>query len=149
MLQEVFGQAGTDPTIFQSALADLLTTIGGTGLRIDVDLRSNAELNGAAAAYAAIGHTGSERIYVNGDKINSGELTVELLTSALLEEYGHALDQRLNSGVDSPGDEGQLFASELTGTTLTAEQRALIAAEDDSAALTIEGVRVLVEEMTV
>jgi hypothetical protein len=148
LLNEVFGRAGTEAATFEANKQALLDTISGTGLRITVDLRSNSELNGAAAAYAAVGHTGSERIYVNGDLINSGQLDLALLTSALLEEYGHALDQRLNGGVDSPGDEGQLFASQVTGVMLTAEQRRVIEAEDDSAELVIEGVRVLVEKAT-
>jgi hypothetical protein len=145
LLADVFARAGTDPAAFEANKQALLATIGGPGLQIEVDLRSNAELNGAAAAYAAIGHTGKERLYVNGDLINSGQLDLTLLTSALLEEYGHALDQRLNAGIDSPGDEGQLFASQVTGVTLTAEQRAVIDAENDNAVLTIEGMQVGVE----
>jgi hypothetical protein len=141
----VFGRAGTEATVFEANKQALLATIGGDGLQIAVDLRSNGELAGAFAAYAASGHTGLERIYVNADKLNNGLLDVNLATSALLEEFGHALDRRLNGGVDSPGDEGQLFAAEVTGVVLTAEQRAAIDAEDDTATLTIEGVEVLVE----
>jgi hypothetical protein len=111
-----------------------------------VELRSDADLNGAAAAYAAVGHTGRERIYVNAGLINSGQLDLSLLTSTLIEEFGHALDQRLNGGVDTPGDEGQLFAARLSGVSLSAEQQALIDAEDDSAILTIAGVAVRVEQ---
>ncbi|MEB3330870.1 MAG: Ig-like domain-containing protein, partial [Synechococcaceae cyanobacterium] len=66
LLQDVFGNAGTDPAVFAANLQELLNTIGGTGLQIEVDLRTDAELNGAFAAYAAVGHTGTERIYVNG-----------------------------------------------------------------------------------
>ncbi|MEB3167976.1 MAG: Ig-like domain-containing protein, partial [Synechococcaceae cyanobacterium] len=146
LLTAVFGRAGTEAATFAANQQALLEVISGPGLRIAVELRTNEELGGAAAAYAAVGHTGSERIYVNGDLINSGQLDLTLLTSALLEEYGHALDQRLNGGVDSPGDEGQLFAAEVSGVVLTAEQRGVIDAEDDSATLTIGGVQVLVEE---
>jgi hypothetical protein len=142
----VFGRAGTEATVFEANKQALLATIGGDGLQIAVDLRSDDELGGAFAAYAASGHTGSERIYVNADKLNNGLLDVTLATSALLEEFGHALDRRLNGGVDSPGDEGQLFAAEVTGVVLTAEQRAAIDAEDDTAVLTIEGVQVVVEQ---
>jgi VCBS repeat-containing protein len=85
---------------------------------------------------------------VNADKLNNSLLDVNLATSALLEEFGHALDRRLNGSVDSPGDEGQLFAAEVSGVVLTTEQRALIDAEDDSAVLTIEGVQVVVEMAT-
>ena len=148
ILADVFGRAGTDPATFEANKQTLLATLGGDGLQIDIDLRSDGELGGAFAAYAAIGHTGLERIYVNADKLNNGVLDVNLATLALLEEFGHALDWRLNGGVDSPGDEGQLFAAEVTGVVLTAEQRALIDAEDDSAVLMIEGVEVLVEQAT-
>jgi hypothetical protein len=146
LFADVFGRAGTDPASFAANLQALLANLGGDGLRIAVDLRSNGELAGAFAAYAASGHTGSERIYVNGDKLNNGLLDVNLATSALLEEFGHALDWRLNGGADSPGDEGQLFAAEVSGVVLTAEQRAAIDAEDDTAMLTIDGVQVGVEQ---
>jgi hypothetical protein len=141
----VFGRAGTDAATFAANLQVLLANLSGDGLQIAVDLRSDGELAGAFAAYAASGHTGSERIYVNADKLNSGLLDVTLASSALLEEFGHALDWRLNGGADSPGDEGQLFAAEVSGVVLTAEQRALIDAENDTATLMIEGVEVLVE----
>jgi hypothetical protein len=146
LFADVFSHAGTDSTTFAANLQNLIANLGGDGLRIAVDLRSDDELGGAFAAYAASGHTGSERIYVNADKLNNGLLDVTLATSALLEEFGHALDRRLNGGVDSPGDEGQLFAAEVTGVVLTAEQRAAIDAEDDTAVLTIEGVQVVVEQ---
>jgi hypothetical protein len=148
LFADVFGHAGSDPASFAANLQNLIANLGGDGLRIAVDLRSDGELAGAFAAYAAIGHTGTERIYVNADKLNNGLLDVTLATSMLLEEFGHALDWRLNGGADSPGDEGQLFAAEVSGVVLTAEQRALIDAEDDTATLTIEGVEVLVELAT-
>jgi autotransporter-associated beta strand protein/VCBS repeat-containing protein len=145
----VFGRAGTDPATFAANLQVLLAALGGDGLQIAVDLRSDDELGGAFAAYAASGHTGSERIYMNADKLNNGLLDVTLATSALLEEFGHALDWRLNGAADSPGDEGQLFAAEVSGMVLTTEQRALIDAEDDTAVLMIDGVEVLVEQFSV
>jgi hypothetical protein len=148
LFADVFGHAGTDSATFEANKQPLLAALGGEGLQIAVDLRSDDELAGAFAAYAASGHTGSERIYVNADKLNNGLLDVNLATSALLEEFGHALDWRLNGGADSPGDEGQLFAAEVSGVVLTAEQRALIVAEDDTAVLTIEGVQVGVEQAT-
>jgi len=148
LFADVFGHAGSDPASFAANLQNLIANLGGEGLRIAVYLRSDGELAGAFAAYAASGHTGSERIYVNADKLNNGLLDVTLATSMLLEEFGHALDWRLNGGADSPGDEGQLFAAEVSGVVLTAEQRALIDAEDDTATLTIEGVEVLVELAT-
>ncbi len=148
LFADVFGRAGTDAATFAANLQALLAALGGDGLQIAVDLRSDGELAGAFAAYAASGHTGTERIYVNADKLNNSLLDVNLATSALLEEFGHALDWRLNGGADSPGDEGQLFAAQVSGVVLTADQRALIDAEDDTSVLTIEGVQVVVELAT-
>jgi hypothetical protein len=115
IFHDVFERAWSNTVTFEANLQALVDTIAGPGLQITVDLRSDAELNVAAAAYAATGHRGTERIYLNGDKINSGELNVALLTSVLLEECGHAIDQKLNYGADSPGDEGQLFAVQVIG----------------------------------
>lgn len=64
----------------------------------------------------------------------------------LLEELGHAIDRRLNGGTDSPGDEGQWFAERLLNGPLSAEQQALIGAEDDGTRFVIEGVTVAVEQ---
>ena len=91
LFADVFGRAGTDAASFAANLQNLIANLGGDGLQIAVDLRSDSELAGAFAAYAASGHTGSERIYVNADKLNNGLLDVNLATSALLEEFGHAL----------------------------------------------------------
>ena len=145
LFADVFGRAGTDPPTFAANLLDLLANLGGGGLQIAVDLRSDGELGGALAAYAAIGHTGLERIYVNADKLNNGQLDVNLATSALLEEFGHALDWRLNGDANSSGDEGQLFAAEVTGVKLTTDQRTAITSVNDHTTLTIEGVQVLVK----
>uniref|UniRef100_UPI004047FB1E DUF4347 domain-containing protein n=1 Tax=Cyanobium sp. TaxID=2164130 RepID=UPI004047FB1E len=145
ILQEAFGTAETDTTLFDQRVAALQLQLAGDGLGLTVELRTNWELNGAAGAYAAVGHTGAERIYINGDWIANGA-SAFLIRQVLLEETGHAIDQRLNGTLDSEGDEGALFAKRLTGEELTAAERAAIRADNDSAVLTIEGVQVLVEE---
>jgi hypothetical protein len=114
LFADLFGRAGTDPATFAANLQVLLANLGGEGLPIAVELRSDGELAGTFAAYAASDHTGGERIYVNADKLNNGLLDVNLATSALLEEFRHALDWRLNGGADSPGNEAQLFAADDT-----------------------------------
>jgi hypothetical protein len=62
LFSEVFGRAGTDPGAFQEALAELWPVLAGPGLRLALELRSEGELQGAVAAYAAVGHTGGERV---------------------------------------------------------------------------------------
>jgi len=145
LMQEVFGQAGTDTTLFDQRVAALQSQLAGEGLGLTVELRSNGELNGAAGAYAAVGHTGSERIYLNADWIANGA-SAFVIGQVLLEETGHAIDQMFNGSVDSEGDEGALFAKRLTGEELTDAERAAISADNDSAVLTINGVQVLVEK---
>jgi len=145
ILQEAFGTAGTDTTLFDQRLAALQLQLAGDGMGLTVELRSNGELNGAAGAYAAVGHTGTERIYLNADWITNGA-SAFLIRQVLLEEAGHAIDKRLNGTLDSEGDEGELFAKRLTGEELTTDERAATQAEDDSAALSIDGVQVLVEK---
>ncbi|MDP2140067.1 MAG: Calx-beta domain-containing protein, partial [Gammaproteobacteria bacterium] len=145
LLQDVFGRAQTDSDSFARNAADLATVLGQDGLDITVELRSNADLNGALAAYAAIGHTGTERIYVNADWINMG-FSSDFIARVLLEEAGHALDQRLNGMLDSPGDEGELFAARLTGGDVG---RIGFATDTDSATLEIEGKLIPVERAAI
>jgi len=145
LIQGAFGTVGTDKALFDQRVAALQVQLAGDGLGLTVELRSNSELNGAAGAYAAMGHTGTERIYLNADWITNGASAVQI-RQVLLEEAGHAIDHRLNGTLDSEGDEGALFAKRLTGEELTTDERAAISADNDSALLTIDGVQVLVEE---
>jgi VCBS repeat-containing protein len=144
LLTEVFGQAGTDPSVFGDALESLKHALRHGGLNIDVELRPGEELQGATAAYARMGQTGSERIYVNADWINAGA-EQESIRLALLEEFGHALDQRLNAGLDSPGDEGEWFAARISGHTISEQELSALAADDDRGSLVINGTRIDVE----
>ena len=149
LLNEVFGRAGTEATTFEANKQALLEAIGTTGLKIAIDLRSDTEMEGAIGAYAQVGPNGNEQIYINADWINAGNLSLEQLTAVVLEEYGHALDVRLNPGLESAGDEGELFANLLLGNELGAEERAAITAEDDSATLAIDGAQVSVEQAAI
>ncbi|QPN69363.1 hypothetical protein [Synechococcus sp. CBW1108] len=144
MLQEAFGNAGTDPTAFRGNEATLAETLNSSGLQITVELRSAEELNGAAAAYAAQGHTGTERIYVNADWLASGPGAAEI-SQVLLEETGHAIDQRLNAELDSPGDEGELFAALLLGQSLSEGQLVRISVDADHQIMALDGVQVAVQ----
>ena len=144
MLQDVFGGAGADTDEFADNVAALSSLLGKDGLNITLEFRSDADLKGAMAAYAAIGHTGAERIYINADWVNMG-FGSDFVSKVLLEEVGHALDQRLNSGRDSLGDEGQLFVGRLTGADIG---RADFATDNDRTVLDIEGQLIAVEMAT-
>ncbi|MHA8050258.1 cadherin domain-containing protein, partial [Aquirufa sp. ROCK-SH2] len=137
-LTDVFGQAGTPKKEFSKSLTELQADLNG-GLGIAIELRTSAELKGAAAAYAAIGHTGSERIYINADWVKSRDISSSQIERAIVEEFGHAIDQRLNAGKDSPGDEGERFAISTLGDLLSIEGRKALTIQQDNGTITIDG----------
>ena len=149
LLNNVFGRAGTEATTFEANKQALLEAIGTTGLRIAIDLHNNTEMQGAIGAYAQLGPNGNEQIYINADWINAGNLSLEQLTAVLLEEYGHALDVRLNPGLESAGDEGELFANLITNAGLNADQIAAINSQDDWGTVQVDGQTVAVEQADV
>ena len=63
----------------------------------------------------------------------------------LLEEFGHAIDRRLNPGLDSAGDEGELFSDLVSGAVLSPEEYSRIIVEDDAGTLSLDGANVAVE----
>ncbi|NDH94601.1 MAG: hypothetical protein EBZ13_08745 [Planctomycetia bacterium] len=64
-------------------------------ITIEVEVIDGARLGGTLAGYAAVGHTGEERIYVNAAWLNSGP-DPRWVTAVLLEELGHAIDHRVS-----------------------------------------------------
>lgn len=101
-------QASLDPA-FRDRAEQLRQVLVGDAFNLTLELRSNAELGGAMAAYSAEGTGSGERIYLNADW--AAVASSEALVRVLLEELGHAFDQRLNQGADTAGDEGEAFAS--------------------------------------
>ena len=141
LLQQVFGP-GRESTA--QALADHLAA--GDQLGLHVELLSGSVMAGAMGAYAAAGPDRQPTIYINADWLQgASDADLRLV---LLEEIGHRFDTVMNGGVDTAGDEGQSFAALFSGQPLSADQRAAIANENDSATLTINGVQVAVEEAT-
>jgi hypothetical protein len=144
ILSDAFGNTASDSAAFQSRLDALAAPLLEGGLGIEVELRSGSELRGMAGAYAAAGHDGAERIYVNADWIENGA-SAEQVARVLVEEFGHALDQRLNAALDTAGDEGKVFRALVTEGRVSDADRSRFAQFDDSATLSIEGSSVLVE----
>jgi len=131
-------------TAFATPQAPLLAHSLRTGEfldRLDLEIRPADELEGALGAYASANDT----VYLARSLLREG--TVEQATDVLLEEVGHAIDDVLNE-TDTPGDEGAIFASLVQGNDLSSSQLAQRRAENDRAALTIEGETVQVEQAT-
>jgi hypothetical protein len=104
-----------------------------------IEVIGGAQLGAATAAYASASNT----IYLS-DRFLS-QATLAELRAVLLEEFGHAIDARVNLS-DRPGDEGELFSLLVRGVTPTASERQRILAEDDRRTLTINGAQVAVEQ---
>jgi hypothetical protein len=132
------------------AISALLGQLGrhdglqAAGLALPISFLAAEVIGSAAAAYAVQAPDGHQRIYVNRDWLNQ-QSSSDAIAAVLLEELGHAIDQKLNPGKDSPGDEGQRFAAALLGLSLDADQRQRIATESDAARLRLDGATVQVE----
>ncbi|MEM8809225.1 MAG: DUF4114 domain-containing protein [Cyanobacteria bacterium P01_G01_bin.38] len=77
----------------------------------------------ANGAYAA-----STQIIYLGDLLF--QQPASALISVLLEEIGHWVDDRVNA-IDTPGDEGAMFATLVQGQALSADQWATLQSEND------------------
>ncbi|BAZ50329.1 YD repeat protein [Nostoc sp. NIES-4103] len=67
------------------------------------------------------------------------------IATVLTEELGHYIDSQLNP-IDTPGDEGELFAAIVDGVELTPGQLQAINVEDDHNIVTINGQTLRVEQ---
>jgi len=98
----------------------------------EIELLSSADINGALGAYAI--STG--KIYLNETWLNGA--SKEEVFAVLTEELGHHLDGLFNA-VDTPGDEGQLFAMLLNEIPYSVDKIYNIKIENDQFNIKIEG----------
>jgi hypothetical protein len=70
-----------------------------------VEVLTKEELGQSNGAYASDRHT----IYLSSTFLAQHGNDLAALTDVLLEEIGHGVDQLLNRGRDSAGDEGEIF----------------------------------------
>jgi hypothetical protein len=142
LLQEVFSRS--DQALSQPLVDRLLADLQEGRFHIVAELRSQAELQGHPAAYARDNGQGEERIYLNRDWLESGVRPDEI-SRVLLEELGHAIDQRLNPGSDAPGDEGALFSAHIATPSMSVEQLVTLSSREDQGLIQVEGRAVPVE----
>ncbi|MFN9547825.1 MAG: beta strand repeat-containing protein [Cyanobacteriota bacterium] len=107
-------------------------------LALPLVLLDGSAMGAVQAGYASARAAGGEAIYLNNDWLR--QATVAELEAVLLEELGHAFDQRLNGPRDTPGDEGERFSALLRGLPAPAS-----AAANDQHWLTAGGRLVAVE----
>jgi Domain of unknown function (DUF4114)/RTX calcium-binding nonapeptide repeat (4 copies) len=91
----------------------------------DIQVLYGGELGTANGAYSSE----LDRIFVSSDFL--AHASEKMVTSLLLEEVGHRIDRLLNSNMDSPGDEGEIFSLLVTGNDLSPETLAVLKSQND------------------
>lgn len=119
----------------QTALGLVQQLAGETMPKVKVLPASTLNANGAF---------GKGTIYLSEEFLAENLQKPEVVSSVLLEEIGHAIDQALNR-VDSPGDEGDIFARLVQDKTINSAELKTLEAEDDSATIALHGQAIAVE----
>ena len=129
-----------DPRRWQSLLHQVFGRSDAVDLSgITIEILAGQTMAGLYGAYAPVGAGGEERIYLNGDWLTRA--SSESIQAVLLEELGHAIDQRLNSDKDTTGDEGAIFSALVRGV----EPTVIETTQDDQHTLIINGQSIAVE----
>jgi hypothetical protein len=102
-----------------------------------IEVHSDAELKGTLGAFSSQ----TQKIYLSESLLKEDSAR---LRSVLIEEIGHFVDAQVN-GVDSPGDEGAIFAAVVLGQDLSEVSLEKLKQEDDSSVLIIDGSQIAVE----
>ena len=106
------GQQGAPSAQRQQAMDELLASWAAGSFQVRVELRPSTDMQGALGGFAAQGPDGQPVIYLDADWVKTAP-SARAVELVLIEELGHAIDQRLNGANDTPGDEGQAFAGLL------------------------------------
>jgi Ca2+-binding RTX toxin-like protein len=115
---------------------------GNFGIIPNIQILSQNELGTANGAYAA----SLDTIFLSSDFLASA--STESIASVLLEEVGHRIDQLLNGGVDSAGDEGEIFSRLVNGESLSSTVLAGLRSQNDHGMININGRTIAVENNT-
>lgn len=114
----IFPGTNSEPTnAWKQSAQDFVNAFLGGHLSITLAVLPDNILQGAKAAFAADGPDGEAFIYLNEHWLYEGP-DQETLTRVLLEEIGHYADNWINKNRDTPGDEGEAFATYLSTTQL-------------------------------
>jgi Ca2+-binding RTX toxin-like protein len=142
-------------TIFQTAFGNSFSEIayqqlvsawkvGNFSKLPKIEVLTHGELGLANGAYAAASNT----IYLSGDFLARSGNNLAAVADVLIEEIGHSVDQFINQGRDSAGDEGEIFRLLARGTVLSAGQLAALRGQNDHAVVIVGGRGVAIEQST-
>lgn len=107
----------------------------------DVEVRSAKEINNANGAFDAL----NNKIYFSQEYINKNANNFKAITDVLLEEIGHFVDAKINL-LDTPGDEGKIFAALVQGTNLNESKIEVWKLENDIATITLDNKVIQIEQ---
>jgi hypothetical protein len=80
----------------------------------------------------------TQKIYISREFIGKNLQNPEAIIKVLLEEYGHAIDSKINT-TDAAGDEGEIFAAMALGRSLSDRKLRALKTENDRGKLEIGG----------
>lgn len=106
-----------------------------------IEIRPASEINNARGAFA----TATNTIYLSQELVDENSGNIGAIASVLVEEYGHYLDAQMNA-IDSPGDEGEIFANLVLGKGLSESELLGLWGEDDGAIVFWDGEWVSIEQ---
>ncbi|MEB3884137.1 Calx-beta domain-containing protein [Lyngbya sp. CCY1209] len=101
-------------------------------------------IKGANGAFA--GET--ETIYLAREFVSENSGNVGAIASVIVEEFGHYLDWEINSS-DTPGDEGEIFASFVLGEELSLPEFWGMKVEDDGEIVFLYNDKILIEKSSI
>ena len=137
-MQLAFGDSFTPET----ALSLSQNWLKGDFTLPSIEILPTVTLNGVYGGYASTINT----IYLSEQFLN--ENSVSAITDVLLEEFGHSIDSMFNE-LDSPGDEGQIFAGLVRGISLPESELQALRQENDFATIFVNGQEIQIEQGSV
>lgn len=137
-LREIFpGQSKQDAAWAIKAKSFLRRLSEGSADKIHIELKASSEINHLWAAFTPQGVDGRPTIFINAQLLQRAK--PDEINKILLEEIGHWIDFEINGEMDSPGDEGQYFATKLVFGNMDEAFKAQLLAENDFLKLSIDG----------
>jgi trimeric autotransporter adhesin len=109
----------------------------------EIQVLSAAEIGSAEGAYSA----DLDRIFISADYL--AVASTDSIAAVILEEVGHRIDQWLNGGVDSAGDEGEIFSRLVNGENLSSTALAGLRTQNDHGVVNLNGQLIAVENAVV
>jgi len=107
----------------------------------EIEVVQSSQIGNANGAFAKE----TNKIYLSQELLTTNAGNIDTIASVFLEEYGHYVDSELNT-IDTPGDEGALFASLIQNQELSDRELEQLMGEDDTATVILDGKKIEIEQ---